>query len=178
MSSILCRKAAIAFCLHKWIHKFNGQRLIFVKYAKKNHQFLGGFVALHYNFDTRDDCSKRVQLVGANRVQRMRLLPIKLSGQNRGMHPHRVYRVQMHRVQLLHAEVSVHPHRVQIKYSPKDGHRKYAPSREMDSPYSNRPVLWTVKYTRSTKVDIENSTARQTDDRVSVTSKIGGDILR
>jgi hypothetical protein len=27
-------------------------------------------------------------------------------------------------------------------------------------------------------VDIENSTAIQTDDRVSVTSKIGGDILR
>ena len=65
-----------------------------------------------------------------------------------------------------------------LKYSPKDGHRKYAPSREMDSPYSTRLVLWTVKYTRSTKVDIENSTARQTDDRASVTSKIGGDILR
>ena len=30
-------------------------------------------LALHPNFDTRDDCSKWVQLVGANRVQRMRL---------------------------------------------------------------------------------------------------------
>ena len=69
-------------------------------------------------------------------------------------------------------------HILGLKYSPKDGHRKYAPSREMDSPYSTRLVLWTVKYTRSTKVDIENSTARQTDDRASVTSKIGGDILR
>jgi hypothetical protein len=69
-------------------------------------------------------------------------------------------------------------HDCSVKYSPKDGHRKYAPSREMDSPYSTRLVLWTVKYTRSTKVDIENSTARQTDDRASVTSKIGGDILR
>ena len=42
-------------------------------------------VALHYNFDTRDDCTKRVQLVGANRVHWMRLL----------------HRVQMHPV-LLH----------------------------------------------------------------------------
>jgi len=63
-------------------------------------------VALHPNFDTRDDCSKRVQLGGANRVQRMRLLPIGFPGKNRGMHPHRV--------QLLQAEVSVHPHRVQM----------------------------------------------------------------
>ena len=60
-------------------------------------------MALHYNFDTRDDCSKRVQLGGANRVQ---LLLIVFPGKNRGMHPHRV--------QLLHAEVSVHPHRVQM----------------------------------------------------------------
>lgn len=63
-------------------------------------------LALHPNFDTRDDCSKRVHRPGANRVQRMRLFPIKLMGKNRGMHPHRV--------QLLHAEVSVHPHRVQM----------------------------------------------------------------
>ena len=28
-------------------------------------------LALHPNFDTRDDCSKRVQLGGANRVRRM-----------------------------------------------------------------------------------------------------------
>jgi len=63
-------------------------------------------VALHYNFDTRDDCSKRVQLAGANQVQQLRLLPIGFPGKNRGMHPHRV--------QLLHAEVSVHPHRVQM----------------------------------------------------------------
>ena len=63
-------------------------------------------LGLHPNFDTRDDCSKRVHRPGANRVQRMRLFPIKLMGKNRGMHPHRV--------QLLHAEVSVHPHRVQM----------------------------------------------------------------
>ena len=63
-------------------------------------------LALHPNFDTRDDCSKWVQLVGANLVQRTRLLPIGFPGKNRGMHPHRV--------QLLHAEVSVHPHRVQM----------------------------------------------------------------
>ena len=63
-------------------------------------------LALHPNFDTRDDCSKRVHRPGANQVQRMRLFPIKLMGKNRGMHPHRV--------QLLHAEVSVHPHRVQM----------------------------------------------------------------
>ena len=58
-------------------------------------------MALHPNFDTRDDCSKRVQLGGANRVQQMLLLPIGFPGKNCGMHPHRV--------QLLHAEVSVHP---------------------------------------------------------------------
>ena len=63
-------------------------------------------MALHPNFDTRDDCSKRVQLGGANRVRRMPLLPIGFPGKNRGMHPHRV--------QLLQAEVSVHPHRVQM----------------------------------------------------------------
>ena len=63
-------------------------------------------MALHPNFDTRDDCSKRVQLGGANQVQRMRLLPIGFPGKNRRMHPHRV--------QLLQAEVSVHPHRVQM----------------------------------------------------------------
>ncbi len=34
-------------------------------------------MALHPNFDTRDDCSKRVQLGGANRVQRMLPLPKK-----------------------------------------------------------------------------------------------------
>ena len=39
-------------------------------------------------------------------MQQMRLLPMKLLGENRGMHPHRV--------QLLHAEVSVHPHRVHM----------------------------------------------------------------
>ena len=65
-----------------------------------------GGLALHPNFDTRDDCSKRVQLGGANRVRWMRLLPIGFRGKNRGMH--------LHRVQLLHAEVSVHPHRVQM----------------------------------------------------------------
>ncbi len=62
-------------------------------------------MALHYNFDTRDDCSKRVQLAGAYRVQRMMKKLISRPGKNRGMHPHRV--------QLLQAEVSVHPHRVQ-----------------------------------------------------------------
>ena len=71
-------------------------------------------VALHPNFDTRDDCSKRVHRPGAERVQRMRMLPIKLKGKNRGMRPDRVRRVHMHRVQLLHAEVSMHPHRVQM----------------------------------------------------------------
>ena len=49
-------------------------------------------MALHYNFDTRDDCSKRVHRPGAERVRRMRLLPIKLTGKNRRMHPHRVQR--------------------------------------------------------------------------------------
>ena len=63
-------------------------------------------MALHPNFDTRDDYSKRVQLGGANRVQQLRLLSIGFPGKNRGTHPHRV--------QLLHAEVSVHPHRVQM----------------------------------------------------------------
>ena len=63
-------------------------------------------MALHPNFDTRDDCSKWVHRPGASRVQRMRLLPIVFPGKNRGMHPHRV--------QLLHAEVSVHPHRMQM----------------------------------------------------------------
>lgn len=48
------------------------------------------YLALHPNFDTRDDCSKRVQLYGANRVHRMRLLPIGFPGKSRGMHPHRV----------------------------------------------------------------------------------------
>ena len=48
----------------------------------------------------------------------------------------------------------------------------------MDTGNMHHSGKWTVKYTRSTKVDIENSTARQTDDRASVTSKIGGDILR
>ena len=72
-------------------------------------------MALHYNFDTGDDCSKRVQLVGANRVQRMPFLPIGFPGKNRGMHPHRVRRAHRHRVQLLHAEVEVHPHRVQMR---------------------------------------------------------------
>ena len=71
-------------------------------------------MALHYNFDTRDDCSKQVQLAGAYRVQRMRLLPIKLMGKNRGMHPRWVRWVHRRRVQLLHAEVEVHPHRVQM----------------------------------------------------------------
>ena len=80
----------------------------------------GTCLALHPNFDTRDDCSKRVQLGGANQVQRMRLLPIRFPGKNRGMHPHWVQllhaevSVHPHRVQLLHAEVSVHPHRVQM----------------------------------------------------------------
>ena len=37
-------------------------------------------MALHPNFDTRDDCSKRVHRPGANRVQRMRLFPINLWG--------------------------------------------------------------------------------------------------
>ena len=68
---------------------------------------LSVLMALHPNFDTRDDCSKMVQLGGANRVQRMRLLPMELTRKNRGMHPHRVRRVRMHRVQLLHAEVEV-----------------------------------------------------------------------
>jgi hypothetical protein len=72
-------------------------------------------MALHYNFDTRDDCSKWVQLDGANQVQQMRLLPIKLTGENHGMHPHRVRRAHRHRVQLLQAEVEVHPHRVQMR---------------------------------------------------------------
>lgn len=72
----------------------------------KTQCFQGFLVALHPNFDTRDDCSKRVQLGGANRVQQLRLLSIGFPGKNRGMHPHRV--------QLLHAEVSVHPHRVQM----------------------------------------------------------------
>lgn len=75
---------------------------------------LSVLMALHPNFDTRDDCSKRVQLAGANQVQRMRLLPMKLLGENRRMHPHRVRRVHGHQVQLLQAEVDVHPHRVQM----------------------------------------------------------------
>ena len=61
---------------------------------------------MHPNFDTGDDCSKRVQLAVANQVQQLRLLLIGFLGKNRGMHPYRV--------QLLHAEGSVHPHRVQM----------------------------------------------------------------
>ena len=67
---------------------------------------MSGLMALHPNFDTRDDCSKRVQLASANRVQRMLLLPIGFPRENLRMHPHRV--------QLLHAEVPVHPHRVHL----------------------------------------------------------------
>ena len=48
----------------------------------------------------------------------------------------------------------------------------------MDSPNSTHPEIWTEKNTQPTKVDSENSTARQTDDRAGVTGKIGGDILR
>ena len=68
-------------------------------------------LALHPNFDTRDNCSKRVQLGGANRVQQMLLLPIGFPGKNCEMHPHRV--------QLLHAEVSVHP--VLVHFGDYDG---------------------------------------------------------
>ena len=68
-------------------------------------------LALHPNFDTRDNCSKRVQLGGANRVQQMQLLPIGFPGKNCEMHPHRV--------QLLHAEVSVHP--VLVHFGDYDG---------------------------------------------------------
>lgn len=57
---------------------------------QKSRTFLCGMLALHYNFDTRDDCSKQVQLADANRVQRMRVFATKLTGKNRGMHPHRV----------------------------------------------------------------------------------------
>ena len=73
------------------------------KYAK---EYGWTLMALHPNFDTRDDCSKRVQLVGANRAHRVMKKMISWLGKNRGMHPHRV--------QLLQAEVSEHPHRVQM----------------------------------------------------------------
>ena len=63
-------------------------------------------MALHPNFDTRDDCSKRVHRPGAYRVRWMMIELTSRPGKNRGMHPHRV--------QLLHAEVTVHPHRVQM----------------------------------------------------------------
>ena len=75
-----------------------------------------GPVSLDYY--TRDDCSKRVQLGDANRVQRMRSLPIGFPGQNRGMHPHQV--------QLLHAEVNrvhgrVQTHPVFVYFGNYDG---------------------------------------------------------
>ncbi len=74
-------------------------------------------MALNPNFDTRDDCSKRVHRSGAERVQAI------ASNEDRVNQPARQESdaapipgvvSSMRRAQLLHAEVAVHPHRVQM----------------------------------------------------------------
>ena len=63
----------------------NGQRKQIIRthlLLETSSDYIG--LALHPNFDTRDDCSKRVQLEGENQVRRMRLLPIGFPGRMAG----------------------------------------------------------------------------------------------